>query len=1173
VREALVAEDRLTSSDKRALLLWVLLGTMGAVFAHKYFFLAFPEASVDFKVSRTEAVARAQKFVGSLGEDVSGYQSAIVFDLDDNAKTYLEREVGLQQANQLMSGELHIWYWRVRFFRPGQEEEFAVEVSPAGEIVGYDHKVEEAHAGSALDRAPAEAAAREFLANKMGVALGKWDFLSEEANSSKKPNRLDWSFTWEKHGFRAKDAPYRLRVGLQGDRAGSSEEFLHVPEAWQRSYAKLRSTNIFYNQVAIIPYLLLMGAALWLGILLTKRGQTSWGPAIKLGIIVAILLTFMQLNNWPLERMGYDTNTAYGGFVLKQILSAILFGVASALTISLILPGAEPLYRASQPGKLRLYKAPTLRGLRSKEFFSAATVGLSLAAAHIGFIVAFYIVAGHFGAWAPQELNYENSVNTTFPWIAGVAIGVLAATSEEFLFRLFAIPFLKRLTGSSIVAVIVPAFCWSFLHSAYPNEPPYIRGLEVGLIGIVAGIVMLRWGIWATLIWHYTVDASLVGLLLVRSNSLYFKISGVVVGLAALAPLIFAGVSYLSRGRFEADEDLLNSAEPITEVSFASAPAETGTVAAATQRYDALTPAKLIFLAVCLVLGGVAAWRFKTPELGDYLKLSADAKTAKARADEILRQHALDPNSYRHATILADVTDPITNEFLRQRLGIDRLNQIYATEVPGVVWQVRYFRDSQPEEYSIKLKPDGSLAAFHHKLAEDAPGVSLTKEEAVAKAEKYLREVKKLDLRQWNLVETYSDKRIHRTDHELAWQQRAPIDSGSTSSNDAVSHAFVRVKVAVLGDEVVDYRGAYYSKADAREEQEQKEGGTFWTFIKIPDEWRRKQEEQTLPRTIYSFAVPILLLGGLGVTALIFFFKNLRSEAMRAIPWRRLALWAVCGLVGYTLVVGSGNRFQSFLNAYQTAIPFKTMMGGIVIGILLGAVFYAGGLAALFGIAAYFSNRAFGEDRLPVGRPMPAVYYRDALCIGVCGTAGFLGIRRLMEFLSMHWQTVHRSFPFSLGQNFDAVLPSGAALGGALISSLFLTGVIGFVAAFVASVFRARWVRFAIFLLGAMFLTGSGWGNATDFLKQVLGEAILLGVIVFGVRRVIGFNVLGCFLMVAFLTLLGAAAQFLGQPGAFYRTNGGVVVLLMILLLAGPFWVWRMRAATGGLGTDIRARG
>jgi len=100
-----VAEDgnRLTGSEKRALVLWVLLGIVGVVFAQKYFFRAFPEASVDFKVSRNEALGRAQKFIGGLGEDVSGYQSAIAFEVDDNAKTYLEREVGLQQANRLMS--------------------------------------------------------------------------------------------------------------------------------------------------------------------------------------------------------------------------------------------------------------------------------------------------------------------------------------------------------------------------------------------------------------------------------------------------------------------------------------------------------------------------------------------------------------------------------------------------------------------------------------------------------------------------------------------------------------------------------------------------------------------------------------------------------------------------------------------------------------------------------------------------------------------------------------------------------------------------------------------------------------------------------------------------------------------------------------------------------------
>jgi membrane protease YdiL (CAAX protease family) len=1161
LREALVAEDRLTGSDKRALLLWILLGIVGVVFAQRYFFQAFPEASVDFKVSRAEALTRAQKFVGSLGEDVSGYQSAIVFDVDDNAKTYLEREVGLAQANRLMSSELNIWYWKVRFFRPKQEEEFGVQVSPSGEIVGYTHTVEEARAGATPNRAAAEAAAQEFLRNKMAVDLSKWQFLPEEANSTKEPNRLDWSFTWEKRDFRAKDAPYRLRVELQGDRAGSSKEFLQVPDAWERSYANLRSKNNLYNLVAIVPYFALLAAVIWLGILWTIGKQTSWGGAIKLGIVVTILLTLMQLNNWPLNRMGYDTNSAYGSFVFLEFVKALLFGVGSALTVVLPIPGGEPLYRWSQPGRLRLGKAFTLRGLRSKEFFSSATVGLSLAAAHIGFIVAFYIVARHFGAWAPQDLNYENSVNTTFPWISGVAIGLLASTSEEFLFRLFAIPFLKRLTGSTIVAVVVPAFCWSFLHAAYPNEPPYIRGLEVGLIGIVAGIVMLRWGILATLIWHYTVDASLVGLLLVRSNSLYFKISGVIVGAAALAPLIFAGVSYLSRGRFEPDEDLLNSAEPIKDISF-ELPPEAREAAGPMRRYDALTPATMIFLAACLVLGGAAAGRLKTPSLGDYLKLSVDARTAKARTDETLRQRGVDPKSYRTATIFTDLTDPLTNEFLRQRVGIVRLNEIYATQVPGAIWQVRYFRDSQPEEFSIKLDPNGVLLAVNHKLAEDAPGASLSKEEAVAKAEKYLREVKKLDLSQWSLVEANSDKRTHRTDHELAWQQRTPIDSGSTSSNDAVSHAFVRIKLAVLGDEVSEYRGDYYLKPKPRMEIEAREGATRWMYIKIPDEWRRKQEEETLLRTVYGFAVPILLIGGIGITALVFFFKNLRSEAMRAIPWRRLTLWSVWGFVGYALVIGFGSNWQHSLSGYPTEIPFKAMLGTLVIGLLLGAILYPGGLAVLFGFASYFSNRAFGEERLPVGARLPSIYYRDGLWIGVCGTAGFLGVRRLLEFITYHWQIVHRSLPFSVDRNFDAVLPSLSSLGGALNSSLFVTGVIAFVAAFVASTVRARWLRFSLFFLGAMFLAGSDWATGIDFAKQFLADAILLGVIVFGISRVIRFNVLGCLLIVTLLALLGAAAQLLPQPDAFYRTNGYAVVAMMLMLLALPLIVWRMRTST-----------
>src|SRR5215470_9012351 len=367
--EAPVAKVLLSGSEKRALILWVLAGIVGLWYAQRNFFAAFPEASVNFKVTRAEALERARSFVESVGNSTAGYRSVIVFGVNDNAKTYLEREVGLKDANRMMASEVDVWHWEVRFFKPEQEEEFGVTVSPQGNITGYAHKIPEAQAGVSPTRDAAQQTAQNFLTARLGKPASEWDFLPEEANSARKPNRLDWSFTWEKRGFKAKDAPERLTITLNGAEPGSATETLKVPEQWERDYRHLRSTNEFYNTVAVIPYFLFLGSVLWCGIQMTRSGQTSWRLALQLGLIVAVLLTAMQLNRWPLDVISYDTNSSYGSFSIRQILGALLFGFGSALTVTLVLPGGEPFYREMKPHFLRLKKVFTPRGLRSKQFF------------------------------------------------------------------------------------------------------------------------------------------------------------------------------------------------------------------------------------------------------------------------------------------------------------------------------------------------------------------------------------------------------------------------------------------------------------------------------------------------------------------------------------------------------------------------------------------------------------------------------------------------------------------------------------------------------------------------------------------------------------------------------------------------------------------------------------
>jgi len=398
--------SRLEGKDLKTLLFWIVLGVIGALVAVRYFHAAFPEAALDLKVSKAQAQQTARTFLAANGMPVDGYESTIVFDVDENAKTYLEREVGVEQANKLMARDISVWGWDVRFFRPQQQEEFHVQVSTDGHVVGFSHTIEEARAGAKLPREQAQRIAESF-ARSQYPNFTAFDYLPAEANSIDRPNRRDWSFTWERRGFkvppRDNGAPYRLQVAVQGDHSGSSREFLKVPQEWLRGYERLRSSNNFYGTVAFIPYLFLNGGMLWVLFDLGRRGIIRWRWALKLGIVLAVLFFAMTANNWPVTRAAYDTNSSYASFILQHLVQAAAGSFALGLMVALTVAAGEPLYRVSQPNQLRLNAAFTLPGMRTKEFFRSSIVGLGLAAGHIGFVVLFYMLGSKVGVWAPQD--------------------------------------------------------------------------------------------------------------------------------------------------------------------------------------------------------------------------------------------------------------------------------------------------------------------------------------------------------------------------------------------------------------------------------------------------------------------------------------------------------------------------------------------------------------------------------------------------------------------------------------------------------------------------------------------------------------------------------------------------------------------------------------------------
>jgi len=554
-------KERLSVSDYRFIAICVVLLAGTTWYSAHNFYRAFPEASIDFRVNREEGRQLAEHFLAGQGYRTNGYREASSFTFDDDAKTFLEREAGLEKANQLMSTRLQMWRWSYRWFRPQQKEEFRADVAAGGGFAGFDHELAEDAARPEATDAEARSLAENFLRARAKTDPASLDFV--ESSTVKRPKRMDRVFTWKERDFNLHDATLRREVTVEGNEVGGYREYLKIPEQWTRDYERLRSKNNMAQTIDTVLMLALMLGLVAVIVMRVRRQDVRWRTAAVIGTIGMALSFLSTLNEFPLNEFGFPTTDAYGSFVTTQLLEALLGALAVGGLLFLIVAGAETVYREAYPQQISLGNLFRPRGLRTKRFFLGAILGITLTGIFIAYQTVFYITASKHGAWSPADVPYSDLLNTKFPWLFVLFGGFFPAVSEEFVFRMFAIPFLRKLTRWLPAAVVLAAFIWGFGHAGYPNQPFYIRGLEVGIGGVALGIVMLRWGILPTLVWHYSVDAMYSAMLLLRSHSLYFRLSGAASAGIIVLPVAAALVAYWMRGGFEPSTGLLNADEPV----------------------------------------------------------------------------------------------------------------------------------------------------------------------------------------------------------------------------------------------------------------------------------------------------------------------------------------------------------------------------------------------------------------------------------------------------------------------------------------------------------------------------------------------------------------------------------------------------------------------------------
>ena len=905
--EQLSREDRLLAGLTLAIVL------CSSLFIWRNYSAAFPHASVDLRLTRDQITARAAQFLQNQSVSTSGFRNLTLFDPDDGARLFLEREAGLEEANRLMRDRVSVWRWKSRWYKPPEKEEVNVWLRPDGRLAGFAHEVEEGRPGARLAREEARALAWRFLRAQTALPLRLIEESSEE-----KPQRRDHVFTWEDERFRVKDAGYRRTVTIRGDRLGAYAEFLHVPEQWQREFSALRSKNELYGQIAQAFYLPLALAAVVLILQSARRRDIPWRPLALFCLAVGVLMVFSEWNNLPFHLAAMPTSTPHGESVIFGLLQGVGAGVGVFFYVILAGAASEPLYRRFQPSRLFLPAALSRRAVVTREFFRASLAGYGFAALHIAFIVAFYLAGRKFGVWTPQDVSYSDLLSTWFPWLYPMTMSLLASSSEEFWFRLLAIPLLKRLLRSNWLAILIPAFVWGFLHANYPQQPAFIRGIEVGLIGIGAGWLMLRFGILATLIWHYTVDAALMGSFLLQADSLYFRLSGLLVAGAVLLPLLASGWFYRRNRCFLPQEQWLNANVPTAEPERREPPKE------GTARLEPLPPrwkpAWLALAAIVLATAGALVTPFR---LGDFLQVRLTRSEAQAAAARVLSLKGVAVQGWLSVCTFVTNLDEEAFEYLRRQAGREQASRILRERTRTGLWQVRYFRPQQKEEWHVYLDQSAKAVRIDHILDEKAPGANLPAEAALRLAENSLLHDMGMDTAAYKLVDSSAGKKDNRTDHHFVWED----------NRFRLGECRARVELTVSGDAP----------------------GFARSFLKLPENWVR---EFRRPR-LQAYLMPALA-GGLLILLLAFVLRNLGGHEFR---WR--AYTALAAAAAGLSILGALNEAPSFYAAYGTSRPIEDYWKMRLLGVFSSSLL-TGGMVFLSALALdVVLQKALGRHSLP----------------------------------------------------------------------------------------------------------------------------------------------------------------------------------------------------------------
>jgi hypothetical protein len=242
-------------------------------------------------------------------------------------------------------------HWCVRFITfngsvSDRAEEYFVTLADSG-VLCLDHTLPEDRKGTQLEESEARQLAHKALRE---LYNRKHETLTEiSAVSGKRPDRLDWTFTFADPQQPLIDGGQaRIAITISGDQLTGNCRYIHVPEEWARNQEKERSIFGLINIMCIS----LLAIVLLLACIFIFKGTRFSLPLSSMLLLFGALLAMniaSTLNTWPtLIAQVLNTQEPYAHQLFRLLSSMIIGLIFSTAAYSYIITMTMKYARATR---------------------------------------------------------------------------------------------------------------------------------------------------------------------------------------------------------------------------------------------------------------------------------------------------------------------------------------------------------------------------------------------------------------------------------------------------------------------------------------------------------------------------------------------------------------------------------------------------------------------------------------------------------------------------------------------------------------------------------------------------------------------------------------------------------------------------------------------------------